>query len=183
MCFRKAGDKQAEIIALARMQEDDARQSNASGDVEGFKAHLEAAISHFSHARLFEDASRCLIRMSDFDRAARELSQIYHLCHMQLTYMPVLWLKQRRLDTAAPLFQQAKFHGKAAVCFRIIGRHDDAAISLRNQGDYDKLVSYLSRYVASYYNNNPHSADFGAVIVINSLLSICELSLDYANCY
>ena len=72
MCFRKAGDKRAETVALGRMQEENARRCNASGDLVGFKAHLEAAFNHFSHAGLREDASRCLIRMAEYSHAASE---------------------------------------------------------------------------------------------------------------
>ena len=73
MCFRKAGDKRAETVALARMQEENARRCSANGDQAGFKEHLEAAINHFIHVSMRTDASRCLVRMQAFSRAASVL--------------------------------------------------------------------------------------------------------------
>ena len=70
MCFKKAGEKRAEIVALAKMQEENARRCKASGDAAQFKVHIEAAINHFLHAGLREDASICLVRMLEYIRAA-----------------------------------------------------------------------------------------------------------------
>ncbi|KAL9101119.1 MAG: hypothetical protein Q9163_003596 [Psora crenata] len=148
ICFKKAGNKQAETIALARMQEGEARRSGASGDMKGSKAHLEAAIGHFSHVGLFEDASRCLIKIPDYGRAA------------------FMWLKQRKLDEAAPLFLKANFHTRAATCFRIVGMHDDAAAALQSGSHYHMLVPYIKR------NRDQFSPEY-----LRSFAPLCKLLL------
>jgi len=72
MCFGKAQDHRGETIARAKIHEEDGRICAAEDDVEGFRQNLEAAVGLFLEMNLIGEASRNLVRMAEFERAAGE---------------------------------------------------------------------------------------------------------------
>jgi len=70
MCFEKAQDRRGEIIARANIHEEDGRICAAEADVEGFRQNIEAAVGLFLEMNLIGEASRNLVRMAEFERAA-----------------------------------------------------------------------------------------------------------------
>lgn len=72
---RKSRDRKSETLALAKMHEENARECNAGGDSKGFKQHLEVSIDHFLHADNVKGAVSCLIKTSQFLRAASKCSR------------------------------------------------------------------------------------------------------------
>ncbi len=72
MCFAKAKDHRGETIARAKIYEEDGRICDAEDDIEGFRQNLEAAVGLFLEMNLIGEASRNLVRMAQFERAAGE---------------------------------------------------------------------------------------------------------------
>jgi two-component SAPR family response regulator len=58
-----------------------------------------------------------------------------------------LWVQQEKHGKAAPLFVEAGLFDKAATSYHLSEKYDEAAAALRQGNHFDRLVSYLSKYV------------------------------------
>jgi tetratricopeptide (TPR) repeat protein len=146
MCFRKAKDTKGEKIARAHILEDQGRRCGAVDDVEGFTQNLQAAVDLFLEVKLMGDATRNLERMGKFSEAAGEVNTSFRQTGVWLNKQE-LCFQQAKYSKAAPLFAEAGLFDRAASCYHLTERYDEAAAALRQGNHFDQLVSYLSQYV------------------------------------
>lgn len=70
MCFERAQDRPRETFARAKVHEEDGRICSAQANHEGAQRNFETAVRLFMELNLVGEASKILVKMGDFERAA-----------------------------------------------------------------------------------------------------------------
>ena len=128
LAFRRAGDTQGETKARGFLKEEEARDHHAKNNTEAFTRDMRLAIEHFLKGKLVVDAVRVLIQLGELGEAAEE------------------WYQCKEYSKAAPLFTDAGLFIKAHDCHDRLKQYGEAAASLRQGSNYDKMVEYVDKH-------------------------------------
>ena len=127
-CYSKAKNHRGEAIANAKVYEEIGADYLTRNETQGFTQSIEAAINLYLKTNMIGDAAMNLGKLGRFGEAAE------------------LWQQHNETAKAAPLFAEAGLYVKAALCYRTLEKHSEAAAVLRRGSHFDQLVSHLDKF-------------------------------------
>ena len=127
-CYSKARNHRGEAIANAKVYEEIGADYLTRNETQGFTQSIEAAINLYLKTNMIGDAAMNLGKLGRLSEAAE------------------LWQQHNETAKAAPLFAEAGLYVKAALCYRTLEKHSEAAAMLRRGSHFDQLVSHLDKF-------------------------------------
>ena len=122
LCFEKADDEEGKALARAEISVEEGR---ASTDAKDAQQRFEEALAIFLSRNKTKKAAELLERMERPGEAAR------------------LWVVLKSYNRAAQLYDSAAMFGEAAQLYAELQDYPKALASLRQGGQYGKLVTFI----------------------------------------